>query len=346
MPLAYRTEFLDIHAEPENPICAGTRERFDPQVDEIAAMFGEPSLERPITLVYTGALGEGCGGAKGCLWLDHGLAHANYEVLTHEVAHAAACQFRAASALPLEEGLAEGYEWPTGIVPSELSLDPGLSEDVGSREDWRALVSWLRHAYGDEAFGEVYRRSGRGMDASDVDEVMLDVYGKTLGELVEEQEGVTAWPGDQLCEGAEPWAEESPGVFQRRMQFDCEDDSGTYGPHPADDTGVWEANTMYRRYLVQVEQEGKYFVSIPELSDVPFEPLHVIARPCIDSPYRGADVEELDGGRPGEPGTSTGAARWPLVLREGTYELEVVVHGMGEAEYDLTIAWEEPLDEG
>lgn len=347
LPLAYQTDFIDIHAESEHPICAGTRQRFDRQVEEITAMFQEDGLARPITMVYSRrSVADWCEQpSAGCVSLDTGFAVSNYRVLTHEVAHAAACQFRAGSALPLEEGLAEGYEWPTGIVPSELTLDPGLSRDVGTREDWRALVSWLRFEYGDEAFGEVYRRSGRRMEGAEVEEVMLDAYGKTLGELVEEQVGITAWPGDELCEGAEPWEEESEGVFRREMAFDCENDPLTYGPHPNEEPSEWAGNTMYRRYLVEIEKEGVYYVTLKNPSEEIFEPLHVIARPCIEAPYEGSNVEELDGGRYAEPGVNNGPASWPLFLREGRYEVEVVMHGMEYVEHEVTIAWEEPLDE-
>jgi hypothetical protein len=176
-PITYTTEHLDIHVEEGLMFCAGSAAEYERFFMYMGSQLDIDLPER-VPIFFLESVGDPCPqNAGGCRTLD-GAVIAKVRTVTHELGHAATCEWRGNTTSYLGEGLARSFE----VTRTMIAGDPREFVTVGDPfdldyEEAGHFVRWLIEDGGVDRFLELFLTSPlSGGDGAY--EALAAVYGK------------------------------------------------------------------------------------------------------------------------------------------------------------------------
>lgn len=265
--VAYETERVELATDFDAPVCRGTLDALDAQVDRVEDELDQIRDERPIRVYWLeGLVEEQCGeGRGGCYFPATRVLFAESGSIDHEIVHAV-LDSEGVSYF-LEEGLAEllsgvGVVYrpdPDGPGPARrLRLSPSEYRKGGL--DYAAAAHFMHFVYAEAGAGAV-RRLGREIegDASParLETVIEEVMNDTVA-VVEERYQTTApryYPG--LSQSRVPLLDLDDLAIGLDVALDCAEPD-TRGPLPHQDVGMYRVFRIDMPWAatVDVQLEG------------------------------------------------------------------------------------------
>ncbi len=187
--VAHETERLLIGVEFEPPLCQGSLALLDDQLATLERRFARSPPHKLHALLYDRPA-EICGGIRGGVPACYvsGVAHGEWELMSHELVHAYLHALNPRPVPLLDEGFAVALDGRVTQVYDDVALAPLLTrgyEDIDAREYLAAghFVAWLARELGDEAVFELLLQADRDMDADELASLAEALLGAPLSAL-------------------------------------------------------------------------------------------------------------------------------------------------------------------
>lgn len=288
-PVRYRTRYVDVAPGFTQPVCRGTLDAIDRQVERVASLLDIEVQERPTFFWFNeradGALAanadshEWCNGHSICTRFAGPAIYSNLDSLAHELVHATVFPVWGRSDVLFEEGIAYGLDGRHALLPRYPSELP--TAIVGGSQHGGAHFSrWLLDRHGPAKLRAIFERTSPSSTANEVLAAVEAVYGTSLADLEAEYlaSAATIYPALGLCEGLEHVPRQG-NVWELDATVDC-DSPRAFGPRDED-----AARELSVTLELPAGIEGP-FISIVEPSAIG----ELV--PCIDAPLH--DVADPD----------------------------------------------------
>jgi hypothetical protein len=288
-PIRHRTQYVDVAPGFTQPVCRGTLDAVDRQVDRVASLLDIDVHDR-FTLFWfnehaDGALAanvesrEWCNDHSICTSSSGTTIYSNLDSLDHELVHATVLPAWGGSDVLFEEGLAHGLDGDHLLLPRDPSELPTALVG-GSRHGGAHFSRWLLDRRGPASLRSLFEQTSPSSTEDEALAAVEAVYGVSLAELEAEYLGTapTIYPALGLCDGLEHVPRQG-NVWELATTVDC-DSPRAFGPRDED-----AARELSVTLELPAGIEGR-FISVVEPSAIG----ELV--PCIDAPLH--DVADPD----------------------------------------------------
>lgn len=260
-PIEYKTEYIDIGVDSDDPVCEGSLRALDDQVAWVEEQLEFEVDHRLTVYLFADGPGEFCdfddpGG--GCYNPRREHVYSTLGAARHEVIHAAVDQlgvptpfFSEGIALALQGGMI-GFFWST--PSSNLGLDTNdLSYGTAGH-----FGRWMLERYPPDQIREIHDKSSTTRGRSHAESAFEKVFGESFAEVEEEYfasspeyyRTIDITPKPAVGDGPG----DGPGDWRVSLEFDC----------GSEDTRGIEAGGMWREAVFQIASAGWYVLEVGE----------------------------------------------------------------------------------
>ncbi len=187
--VAHETERLLIGTDFDAPLCQGALALLDAQLAELERRFAHAPPRKLHAVLYDRPA-EICGGIRGGVPACYvsGVAHGEWEKMSHELVHAYLHALNPRPVPLLDEGFAVAHDGRVTQTYEDVALAPLLTrgyEEIDAREYLAAghFMAWLSRERGDEALFELLLRAEAGMEQETIESLAEELLGARLSAL-------------------------------------------------------------------------------------------------------------------------------------------------------------------